>query len=169
MPKLYLLCGIPGSGKTTWAKTRLAGAAHVSRDKIRFKYINENIEYFVAEKRVFNEFTQEIMTNLNNSKDTIADATHISVGSRNKLLSHLNLNKVEVIPINFIVSESICIENNNKRNGLEYVPETVIHNMFSSFAPAKLEERKEFNYIINIYVHKDDEDNYHYDMEMIHK
>lgn len=57
MKKIYLLCGIPGSGKSTWAKNHLDdNSIWISRDLIRFSMVSEEEEYFSKEKEVFKEF-----------------------------------------------------------------------------------------------------------------
>ena len=51
--KLFLLCGCPGSGKSTWARQRINthGGYHISRDEIRFTLLDERGgNYFDYEK-----------------------------------------------------------------------------------------------------------------------
>jgi hypothetical protein len=54
------MCGIPGSGKSTYLKTRfIQPPVVVSRDEIRFKMVREDEEYFSHEKEVYNEFINQ--------------------------------------------------------------------------------------------------------------
>ena len=50
MKNFYVLCGIAGSGKSTWINNHLAAfkgyTKVVSRDDIRFMIVNEDEEYF---------------------------------------------------------------------------------------------------------------------------
>ena len=47
MAKLFLMMGIPGSGKTTWTSKYLRKLdKYVSRDEVRFSMVAENEEYF---------------------------------------------------------------------------------------------------------------------------
>ena len=47
---LYLMCGVAGSGKSTWLKEHESGFnpshAIISRDKIRFSYLKDGDDYF---------------------------------------------------------------------------------------------------------------------------
>ena len=91
--KLYIMSGCPGSGKTTYAKKHFPNAKYVSRDEIRFSMVSENEAYFGKEEEVFNKFIEEINTGLRDSLDVVADATHLNVYSRLKLLSNLDLDR----------------------------------------------------------------------------
>ena len=65
MQTLYLLMGIQGAGKTTYAKKMIDNnTVHISRDEIRFKLIEPNEEYFAKEAQVFKTFMNEINNNL---------------------------------------------------------------------------------------------------------
>ena len=132
MAKLFLMCGIPGSGKSTWAKNHLhKNAQYVSRDDIRFSYIAEGEEYFSREGEVWETFVKTINTNLELGYDTFADATHINPASRKKLLNQIkNYESVEAIFIDTPLS--IALERNELRKDTErYVPRSVIRRMSS--------------------------------------
>lgn len=88
--KLYLMCGIPGSGKSTYLKTRfIQPPVVVSRDEIRFKMVREDEEYFSHEKEVYNEFINQITQELKFFQEVFVDATHLNEASRTKLLRSL--------------------------------------------------------------------------------
>ena len=62
MKNFYVLCGIAGSGKSTWINNHLAAfkgyTKVVSRDDIRFMIDNVDEEYFSKEKQVFKKFIE---------------------------------------------------------------------------------------------------------------
>ena len=151
---LYLMCGVPGSGKSTWIKNRSVDTnyIHCSRDKIRFSLLKDKDNYFANETLVFNSWVKEINEAIQNEIENIyIDATHLNEKSRNKVLNKLNLNKeVNIIPVNFIIPLNVCLERNAKRSGREYVPEDVIKNMFKSFKPASHNEKYDYALIMNI-------------------
>ena len=57
-PILALMVGIPGSGKTTFAKKfcKYFHYTYISRDDIRFSKIEDKDDYFDKESLVFTEF-----------------------------------------------------------------------------------------------------------------
>ena len=83
--KLYLMMGIPGSGKSTYLKTRFIERLRViSRDEIRFSMVKEDEEYFSKEKEVYAEFISQIKEALKFEAEVFADATHLNETSRAK-------------------------------------------------------------------------------------
>ena len=147
---LYLLCGLPGSGKTTWAKAnKTPFDTYVSRDEIRFKLLKDQDSYFQNEKKVFDIFVNKIIEGFNRSTTVFADATHLTEKSRNKLLNRLYLEDVDIIPINFYTSLDTCCERNSQRSGLAHVPTDVICGM--KYIPARFNEKYHYAGLYNIY------------------
>lgn len=141
MSTLYLMCGIPGSGKTTYIKNNLDNnSVHISRDEIRFSMLDEKDNYFAKEKLVFRKWIEKIQFFLDKGYNVYADATHINKNSRNKTLSNLDLNNHEVKAICVLTDLDTCIERNLLRKGRECVPTDVIKNMFSNFTIPYLTE-----------------------------
>ena len=62
LKKVWLMCGIPGSGKSTWIKKRLMenGGIWISRDEVRFSMVKEDEDYFSKECEVFDKFISNI-------------------------------------------------------------------------------------------------------------
>lgn len=134
MADLFIMCGVPGSGKSTWAKNHLGTFdRYVSRDDIRFSMVAEDEEYFSKENEVFKEFCYQINKNLENGYNTFADATHINKNSRAKLIN--NIRGYENIHIIVIQKPlMITLEQNEKRAGTRsYVPKSVIRRMENQF------------------------------------
>ena len=89
--KLYILSGVPGCGKSTWARKMVENdntIEIVSRDKVRFSMVKEENGYFSQENKVFNRYVDDIILSLLNLMNTatIADATQVSAASRAKLV-----------------------------------------------------------------------------------
>ena len=134
---LFLLVGPPASGKSTYLKNKVPlmnSARIISRDELRFALVAEDEPYFAREEEVFECFINEIREAIKNYDNIFVDATHISYGSRKKVLRRLNLNssKVNVIPVVFQTTLEECILRNSYREGRRQVPESAIQNMFKS-------------------------------------
>lgn len=140
---LYVMVGIPGSGKSTFIQDH-AGAEWnvVSRDALRFSMVNEHEEYFSKEKKVFKVFIDTIIRSLHDYDVTVADATHLNQSSRLKLLNSLgkNLKDVSVEAIVLRTSLETALERNSHRTGRELVPEDSIRSMYNNFYIPKFEE-----------------------------
>ena len=132
MSHLYVLCGCPGSGKTTWAHKHLRYDAYISRDEIRFNLLRDNDNYFAHEKEVFNAFVKDIVSALKNGGNVVADATHIHHASRAKLLKAIDEQYInyDVRFIFFDTCLAVCSQRNAKREGRARVPDAVIYTMF---------------------------------------
>ena len=133
---LYVMCGVPGSGKSTYANKQ-PDSIVISRDEIRFSLVSEDEEYFSKETKVFWEFIAQIQAALDTPgtpKNIYCDATHITEGSRNKLLDALDLSNVKNITC-IVIHPSLdkTLERNEQRTGRTYVPRGVIRRMYYQF------------------------------------
>lgn len=154
---LYLLCGVPGSGKTTWVRQQVENAkykcVHVSRDEVRFSIVKEDEEYFSHENEVFNEFIDRINDALIlNEVNVFVDATHLNEKARNKVLRCLDLNDVYIYPVNFNIPLETCLAQNELRKGCgrTYVPRSVIRQMAKAYRPATNQELFQYEGILNV-------------------
>lgn len=148
MKKLIIMCGCPGSGKSTWIKEELKKSIYtvkvVSRDEIRFGLLAENdADYFAKEKAVFSLFCKEISDALANDyiDIVIADATHLNKRSRAKLLNNIKLpNKciIEAVCLETPLDE--CLRRNAERTGLALVPEDALIQMYENYKRPSLYE-----------------------------
>lgn len=144
--QLFLMMGAPGSGKSTWAKKQLNEYkdAYVSRDEIRFRKLQPGDDYFAHENEVFDEFVDTIRENLmNNYKERVfADASHLNVASRAKLINRIRQRDIETqrtsllfVDINVVwlkTDLNTCLARNSLREGRANVPEATIKSMWKS-------------------------------------
>ena len=89
---VFVMVGIPGSGKSTYSKIHYKNIKYVSRDEIRFSVLKLNEDYFSHEKQVYNIFIKEIVSAIENQQDVCVDATHTTIASRAKLMNAIERN-----------------------------------------------------------------------------
>ena len=155
------MVGPSGSGKTTWIQNHKSSfegnVLVVSRDAIRFSLVSEDEDYFSKEKEVFREFINQIKNGLENNDVVIADATHITTGSRTKLFRALenSIKDVKVIAIVIKPTLNECLEHNENRTGRSFVPRGQIRRMWYQFTAPTIDEGfdeiwtyKDYKYII---------------------
>ena len=151
--RLFLLCGCPGSGKSTWIRQRINtyGGYHVSRDEIRFAILDERGgNYFDYENEVIRIFIARINELLDNDEQNIdiyVDATHLTDNSRNQIMKQLHLKNAYKIAVWMKVPLDICLIRNNKRTGRAKVPSKAITDMYNRAYRPSL---KDFNEIWEI-------------------
>lgn len=152
MNNLYVLCGIPGCGKSTWVKNRMAENTsstdpkwvYVSRDEVRFSMIKEEDDYFSKEKQVFEEFVNRLCGNLSDAwtQNVIADATHLNEISRDKLINAIRRKRpnlpLHITMVYFDIPLEVCKFRNDKREGRARVPDEVMNKMYAQLEFPKL-------------------------------
>lgn len=142
-PILYILCGPPGCGKSTFAneflqKLETGGVDKricISRDAIRYSMIKDDEEYFSREKEVFDTFVNAIATQLQDGVCTIADATHLDMYSRKKLTYAIDqiYSNYEIVYVTFETPLEVCKVRNEKRLGRACVPVEILQSMYNKF------------------------------------
>ncbi len=142
MASLFLMCGIPGAGKSTFLKKRIKknSSVVISRDEIRFSIVRPDEDYFSHEDEVLQIFWEKINKNLAEGKNVFIDQTSLTPKSRKWLLEHVKgYDHANLIWIDEDIET--CLERNEGRKGTRaYVPRGVIRRMFSQFTEPSLEE-----------------------------
>lgn len=113
---------------------------YVSRDEVRYEWVTDQEHYFDKEKDVFKEFCNRIDMHLINGKTVFADATHINVKSRNKLLNGLSVIPDKKIAIIVDTPFEECMKRNAAREGITRVPDKTMYQMHNSFRPPSVGE-----------------------------
>lgn len=151
--RLFLLCGCPGCGKSTWARQRIKryGGYHISRDEIRFTLLDERGgDYFDYENEVIRTFISQINELLDSDEeccDIYVDATHLTNHSRNQIMCQLHLNDAYKIAVWFSIPLIVCKYRNNQRTGRARVPTETVENMYNRAVPPT---KKDFDEIWTI-------------------
>lgn len=162
---IYILAGPAGCGKSTWAAADVEmnrkvleeinepdDSIIISRDVVRFSIITDKDDYFSKETEVFETFVKQINDAIYDSKygHIYVDATHLSIGSRKKLLNDIAYEECHVVGVNFLVNEETVVAQNAQRTGRALVPEDVVRKMCKAFVPISKEVEPEFNFVLNI-------------------
>lgn len=153
--RVFLLCGVPGSGKSTWIRKQVQDTAYeckiISRDEIRFSMLNDEDEYFAKEDAVFEEFIRQIQEAIDGTPQAIfIDATHLNEKGRNKVLDLLNLENCKLYPVSFEMPLDVCLSQNAQRTGRARVPQSVVKRMFYQYVPPKDGEKYFYEHILHV-------------------
>ena len=143
MANLILVCGLPGSGKSTYLSQfkHNFNCSVISRDEIRFSLLKEGEAYFAHEEEVCKTLWNKINESLAANKNTYVDQTSLTPDSRSYLLKHITSHYDELIIIWFNISVQTCLEHNeNRRSTKAYVPRGVIRRMSYQMVPPYLDE-----------------------------
>lgn len=145
--RVFLTVGIPASGKSTFVRKQIKenGGAYISRDEVRFSIITNEDDYFGKENLVFDTFVQKVQNAIddeNGPEDVYVDATHVSWGSRKKILNRLSFGNIkELVWLYFRVPVKTALARNASRTGRSLVPETAILSMAENITKPKPNER----------------------------
>lgn len=152
IPILYIMCGLPASGKTTKAKEIVAeeGAEYVSSDEIRKElYGDESCQS--NNQKLFEHYYQKMNQYLSEGKDVVIDSTNITLKSRKRIIAECKINCVKLL---YVIATPIeyCYENDLKRE--RHVGKEVIDKFWKSFQFPQEFEGFDGMSIVNLYSNK---------------
>ena len=129
-PTLFVLIGVSGSGKSTFAKTFsiTGGVRVVSADEIRgMLYGDESVQK--DGKRVFEVAYMNARCHLSHCRNVIFDATNTTKAGREKLLDALKRSDCRKVAVLCMTDIDTCIKRNARRDRV--VPEHVIRRQYA--------------------------------------
>lgn len=132
-PKLIVMCGLSGSGKSNTAKelAEKYDAEIISSDSIREELTGDSMNQSVNEE-VFKIFHDRLRNLLQNQKrSVIADATNITLKTRRAILNKVNGLDIEKICYIIATPYKYCLVNNKNRE--HSIPEEVIKKQLYRF------------------------------------
>ena len=148
---LYMMCGMPGSGKSTLATNiikKQPEIKYVSRDTIRLTMVSDQAHFFDKESDVYREFCNQISMYLQQGKAVIADATHLTKKSRQKLLNNI-YPPASVRCVYMRIPFKVAFARNAARKGITRVPDDQMYKMKNRFQPPSPSEGFDLIYTVN--------------------
>jgi predicted kinase len=152
MMTLYVLIGLPGSGKSTWARENAAHlrAVVVGSDEVRREFQASGQNPLNGDA-VFAEVERRARTLLQTDQSVILDATHFLRKYRTYALHLAGDCCARRVAIWFDVPLDICLQRDAQRSNLtfgdEQVPEEVVRRMAAMFQPPG---RDEFDEVVRV-------------------
>ena len=150
---LAMLVGIPGSGKSTYAKKVVEMNptwGYVSRDAVRYEYVSDQAHYFDHEDEVFKEFCKRVEKYLRAGRTVIADATFINKKSREWFIQNLEVQPENCYAIVIDTPFEICMERNAAREGITRVPDQSMYNMKHRYSAPNLGTEEYLNRVYTV-------------------
>lgn len=141
-PKLYILIGISGSGKSTFAKQMLLSnerLIRVSRDEYRYMWRNTTVVSNKLESVITIRVSQDIEYYLNNGFDVIYDATNLIKRNVSEIVEQFKY-YADIEFVVFEVDVETCIQRDAARE--RKVGESTIRVQYNRF----LELKKNFDF-----------------------
>ena len=133
---LYVLCGIPGSGKSTMSMQ----IAKEQNAKLYSYDVIKRDSKLTSFNDICTLIYQQIITDLSNGFNVVYDAPHTKIKHRASILEHLANVYCTKVLIMMKTPLAECIRRNSHRQGYEYVPEHIIYDFYNSFEPPDLDE-----------------------------
>lgn len=119
MKTVYILIGLPGSGKSTFTKSHLKSIKTVELDEVRQTLSDQNIigkQYSSNDNAiVFEHFYKQINNTLNDNDEVVVDSTNAKLSERTTLYTMLENFKPKYIAVNFICDKQVAIDRILKR------------------------------------------------------
>ena len=141
-PVVYIMCGIPGSGKTYFCKNVLMdhpwrSRVYISSDDIREEICGDASDQSVN-GLVFSIFYQRAREAIIDGSDVILDATHLTKKTRRKCRDQFKDLDCKFIAVQMNTSILDSIYRNKKRDRV--VPEYAMNRMIDAYQPVEDDE-----------------------------
>ena len=148
-PILFIMQGLPGSGKSTIAKSiseEIDNTIIHSSDDLRKELFGDETNQ-EKNNELFAELHKRIISDLEHGKNVIYDATNISKKNRISFLKEIK--QVKCSPVNILVMTpfNVCLQRDKERDRV--VGKSVIKRMYESWQPPHYSEG--FSKIIPIF------------------
>ena len=136
MSTIYIAVGLPGSGKSTYAKNFIKGKdiEYLSSDELRAVFGKSEEDQTVT-PLVFGHIKRKVDEFLKDGKNVLVDATSVNRKERSDYINTAKKYGAKVVAIVFKMDRQGLIDRNKKRGeqGGRVVPDFVIDKMLAKF------------------------------------
>ncbi len=140
MRQLYILRGLPGSGKSTWVKTNGLEAYTISPDQTRLEQAAPvlTLDGFLgieqSNRMTWDRVYELLFARMERGELIVVDATHTQENSLNYYTSLARKFHYRLFLVDFDYPLELCLQNNERRcfirsESHKFVPEDVVRNM----------------------------------------
>lgn len=140
---LYITVGLPGSGKSTYAKEFIKGKEieYLSSDSLRAVFGKSEEDQTVT-PLVFGHIKRKVDEFLKDGKNVLVDATSVNRKERSDYINTAKKYGAKVVAIVFKMDRQGLIDRNKKRGeqGGRVVPDWVIDKMLNKFEEPSYDE-----------------------------
>ena len=143
MSTLYITVGLPGSGKSTYAKEFIKGKdiEYLSSDSLRAVFCKSEEDQTVT-PLVFGHIKRKVDEFLKDGKNVMVDATSVNRKERSDYINTAKKYGAKVVAIIFKMDRQGLIDRNKKRGeqGVRVVPDFVIDKMLAKYEEPSFDE-----------------------------
>jgi predicted kinase len=143
MSTIYIAVGLPGSGKSTYAKNFIKDKdiEYLSSDELRAVYGKDQSDQSVT-SIVFGHIKRKVDEFLKDGKNVLVDATSVNRKERSDYIKTAKKYGAKVVAIVFKMDRQGLIDRNKKRGeqGGREVPTFVIDKMLAKFEEPSYDE-----------------------------
>lgn len=142
MAQFKMLIGLPGSGKTTFARSLLQndeGWVHLASDGITQR--NHLPGQSIDNQNTFEEMYRETACHLESGNNVIYDATNLASKRRKSVLNRIGKFQPETEAIVFLTPYKVLKSRNSRRQDAERVPDPIMERYIRAFQFPRKDEK----------------------------
>ena len=130
MNKVYVMVGIPGAGKTTYARTHLKETVYIGTDALRMELYGKELT-LKGRKKVYRLLEMRLWQALDQGMDVVLDCANVTRNRRRQLLAPIPKD-CDIIGIVLKTPLKNALKNNKKRQRYVFPGGILLMNLMMS-------------------------------------